>query len=195
MKNVGLLGGTFDPPHIGHLIVAQEVLHKLSLNEIWFIPSHIPPHKDKANTSASHRLNMLKKAVNSEPQFKIDPIELTRGGVSYTIDTIKELRKLHPDHQFTFIIGADMVEYLPKWHQIDQLKKMVQFVGVKREGYQLEERESVKIVDIPGIDISSTELRKRFRADQPTKYWLPESVEKYIREHGLYGCKKSSANR
>ncbi|TCT27051.1 nicotinate-nucleotide adenylyltransferase [Melghiribacillus thermohalophilus] len=189
MKKIGLFGGTFDPPHIGHLIVAEEVREALDLTEIWFIPSHIPPHKDGAKTSSGHRLNMIKEAIKNNPRFKVDPIELNRGGISYTIDTVTELKKRDPDAEFYFIIGADMVEFLPNWHKVDLLKQLVQFVGVKRYGYDLKRQMSVSIVEIPGIDISSSVIRQRIQEGKGVRYWLPDRVEWYIREHGLYGCK------
>ncbi|RLL48018.1 nicotinate-nucleotide adenylyltransferase [Oceanobacillus piezotolerans] len=186
MKRIGILGGTFDPPHLGHLLIAEEVRVKLDLTEIWFIPTYTPPHKDNAKTDASHRINMLEIAIANNPYFKINTIEIEREGKSYTIDTITALGEDYPDYQFYFIIGADMVEYLPHWERIDELVQLIQFVGVKREGYKLETKYPVIEVDIPSIDISSSMLRKRLRSNQPVKYIVLDEVYRYIREMGLY---------
>ncbi|MFD1850213.1 nicotinate-nucleotide adenylyltransferase [Oceanobacillus bengalensis] len=186
MKRIGILGGTFDPPHLGHLLIAEEVRVSLGLEEIWFIPTYTPPHKDYSKTSAQHRLKMLDIATSSNDYFKVNTIEIERSGKSYTLDTMKELRKNFPENQFYFIIGADMVEYLPHWYKIEELVELVQFVGVKRAGYGLETDYPITEVDIPMIDISSSMLRNRLRNDKPTKYIVPEEVILYIREKGLY---------
>src|SRR5690625_4586590 len=137
MSRIGIFGGTFDPPHIGHLIMAEEVRYALTLDEIWFIPTNIPPHKQKASSTSKHRLAMLEMAIRSNQHFIVNPIEVENENVSYTIDTMTILRKNHPDAEFYFIIGADMVEYLPYWKQVDELFKMVTFVGVQRTNYTL----------------------------------------------------------
>ena len=136
MTKIGILGGTFDPPHYGHLLIANEVLSELNLDEIWFMPNQEPPHKQKSESvENSDRLRMLELAIMENPAFKIEKLELERFGPSYTVDTMKILNERFPDHQFFFIIGADMIEYLPKWHKIDELIKLVQFVGVERPTY------------------------------------------------------------
>lgn len=187
MKRIGILGGTFDPPHMGHLIIAEEVRLALDLEEVWFIPSYTPPHKSNVKTKPEHRLKMIRLAIQGNPYFKVDTIELERTGKSYTIDTIKELRKRHSDKKFYFIIGGDMVEYLPNWYQIEELKNLVTFVGVKRSNYSTESAFPIYIVDIPLIEISSTVLRKRCLEGTSVQYWLPHSVHQYIKEHQLYG--------
>src|SRR5690625_178954 len=118
MRKIGILGGTFDPPHLGHLIIAEQVRSALDLEEIWFMPSNEPPHKSRAKTNVNHRLAMLKLAIEDNDAFKVNTIELARKGKSYTIDTMKLLIKNHPHTEFYFIIGADMVEYLPHWAKI-----------------------------------------------------------------------------
>src|SRR5699024_7061902 len=138
MKKIGLLGGTFDPPHIGHFIIAQEVVNHLQLDEIWLIPTNVTTHKNKAFISQKQRLEMLEAAVKKVASFKVHPIELYRSGKSYTINTIKELQQENPDDDFYFIIGADMVEYLPNWYQIDTLFSMIEFIGVSRPNYSLQ---------------------------------------------------------
>lgn len=187
-KRIGILGGTFDPPHLGHLLIASEVLHALQLTEIWFIPNQIPPHKQSEHfTDSEHRLNMLRLAVKDQEQFMVNTIELEREGPSYTYDTLRLLRKEFPEHTFYFIIGADMIEYLPKWHLIDEIVKIVHFVGVKRTGFQTDTPYPVIEVEIPQFEVSSTMLRERLSAHGNTDYLLPEQVKRYIEENHLYG--------
>lgn len=186
MKKIGILGGTFDPPHFGHLLIAEEVRMALDLEEVWFIPTYEPPHKRDAKSSAEDRISMLEKAIVGYSAFKINLIEVEREGKSYTYDTMKKLTFIHPDHQFYFIIGADMVEYLPKWHKIDELLKLVSFVGVKRYGYELTSSYPVIEVDIPMFDVSSTFIRKRFKNQLTAHFLLPQSVHSYIKEKRLY---------
>ncbi|MEK3890655.1 nicotinate-nucleotide adenylyltransferase [Bacillus sp. FSL K6-3431] len=186
-RKIGILGGTFDPPHLGHLIIANEVLHHLALDEIHFMPNQEPPHKERVSgTTAEDRLRMLELSIAGNSQFAVESIELERKGRSYTIDTIKILQELHPDFDYYFIIGADMVEYLPNWHEIDELVQLIQFVGVNRPNYQMESRYPVTHVDVPQIDISSTAMREKIKQDISTKYLIPDSVIGYIKERGLY---------
>lgn len=186
MKQIGILGGTFDPPHIGHFIIADEVKYACGLDEIWFIPTNEPPHKRKATSTSEHRLHMVEKATEHTAYFKVKSIELDRRGTSYTIDTINELQEKYPTFFFSFIIGADMVEYLPKWKQIDELARKIQFIGVKRPNYRLTTCYPIREVNVPLIDISSTEIRKRIEMGLPVQYLLPKEVYSYMKEHRLY---------
>ncbi|MDQ1144963.1 nicotinate-nucleotide adenylyltransferase [Bacillus sp. SORGH_AS 510] len=188
MKKVGILGGTFDPPHYGHLMIANEVLSVLQLDEIWFMPNQEPPHKKKTSTVKNEdRLRMLELATQGNNAFKIETIELERKGPSYTIDTMKMINAKYPNHQFFFIIGADMIEYLPKWQQIDELIKLVQFVGVHRPSYSHETNYPVLYVEVPGMDVSSSMIRERFKNGKTIRYLLPDVVIDYIEENHLYG--------
>jgi len=187
-KKIGILGGTFDPPHLGHLLIASEVLHALQLSEIWFIPNQIPPHKQTEHfTDSKHRLNMLKLAIKDHQHFEVNTIELEREGPSYTYDTLRLLLEEFPEYGFYFIIGADMIEYLPKWHQIDEIIKLVTFVGVKRAGFKTSTLYPVTEVEIPQFEVSSTMLRERLRKNGNTDYLLPNNVKRYIEENHLYG--------
>ena len=187
-KKIGILGGTFDPPHLGHLLIASEVQHALALSEIWFIPNQIPPHKKNEHfTDSDHRLNMLKIAIKDHPEFSVSTIELEREGPSYTYDTLRLLREEFPEHAFYFIIGADMIEYLPNWHKVDEVIKLVTFVGVKRSGYQTNTPYPVIEVEIPQIEVSSTMLRERLKTGGNTDFLLPSDVKRYIEENRLYG--------
>ncbi|MFT4412710.1 nicotinate-nucleotide adenylyltransferase [Fredinandcohnia humi] len=193
MNHIGIMGGTFDPPHIGHLFIASEVLAQLKLSEIWFMPNNIPPHKDrKYNVTNEQRVEVLSLALEDHPAFKLQLLELKREGPSYTYDTMKILQEKYTNTVFYFIIGGDMVEYLPHWHNIDELIKMVTFVGVKRPGYAFPSQYPLIEVDIPQLDISSTMIRKRLQEGGNTMYLLPEKVRNYIEEKQLYGTKEGS---
>lgn len=190
MKKVGILGGTFDPPHIGHLIIADQVLKKCRLDEIWFMPNYLPPHKEKRTNSTNlDRLQMLRLAIQGHPSFKIETIELGRKGKSYTYDTIRLLKEREPDTDFSFIIGADMVEYLPNWYKTDELMKLVRFIGVNRPDFKRETTYPIEYVDIPWIHVSSSMIREYIADRMPVKYLLPDAIIQYIEEHGLYGTK------
>jgi nicotinate-nucleotide adenylyltransferase len=188
MKKVGILGGTFDPPHFGHLLIANEVLFALQLDEIWFMPNQEPPHKKKSDAVKNDdRLHMLQLAIGDNHAFQIQSIELEREGPSYTVETMKLINDEFPDHQFFFIIGADMIEYLPNWHKIDELVKLVQFVGVDRPHYSHQTSYPVHYVDVPALDISSSMIRERVKSRKTVRYLLPDSVISYIEEKRLYG--------
>lgn len=192
MKRIGLLGGTFDPPHIGHFIIADEVRASLQLDEIWFIPNNEPPHKSKALSDKLHRLQMLNQVIGGNDIFSVNDIELHREGKSYTIDTVTELTNEYPNMQFFFIIGADMVEYLPHWKDIDKLMEKIQFVGVKRQGYELKSSYPIIEVGIPTVEISSSDIRERVEQGLPFQFLVPKEVYLYIKEHRLYGFGRSS---
>jgi nicotinate-nucleotide adenylyltransferase len=188
MTKVGILGGTFDPPHFGHLLIANEVLSELSLDEIWFMPNQEPPHKKKSESVENiERVEMLELSIKGNPAFKIEKIELERTGPSFTVDTMRILNEQFPNHQFYFIIGADMIEYLPKWHKIDELINLVQFVGVERPEYSLDTDYPIHYVDVPSFDVSSSMIRERVQHGKTVRYLLPEPVIDYIREKQLYG--------
>jgi nicotinate-nucleotide adenylyltransferase len=188
MKKVGILGGTFDPPHHGHLLIANEVLTVLDLDEVWFMPNQEPPHKKKSvSISNEDRLNMLKLAIEGNSQFKIQPIELERQGPSYTVETMEIITSQYKDHQFFFIIGADMIEYLPKWYKVDKLVTLVQFVGVERPEYNHDTIYPVLYVDVPSMEVSSSMIRERLKEGKSVRYLLPDSIIHYIEENRLYG--------
>ena len=186
-KRVGILGGTFNPPHLGHLIIANEVLHALKLEEVRFMPNQKPPHKIMTNNvSEEQRLAMTELAIQDHEKFKLETIELKREGCSYTYDTMQLLKAQEPDVDFYFIIGADMIEYLPKWYKVSELCELVQFVGVNRPRYSTESEIPIVSIDIPDISISSTLLRRRLAQQQSVKYLIPDQVISYIKEHSLY---------
>src|SRR5690606_5524909 len=187
-KRVGILGGTFDPPHFGHLIIANEVLQQLNLDEIQFLPNYKPPHKLKASsTTAEQRVEMLKIAIKNNQSFSIETIEIERKGTSYTFDIMRELKRRNPEVDYYFIIGADMVESLSKWYKIDDLSQMVQFVGVSRPGYLLKSEYPIITIEVPLIEISSSSIRNKCEDGKSVQYFLPDKVIRYMKENHLYG--------
>ncbi|WP_203361680.1 nicotinate-nucleotide adenylyltransferase [Bacillus sp. REN10] len=186
-KKVGLLGGTFNPPHVGHLIIANEVLEALELDEVRFMPNKTPPHKQMdERVSEEDRIGMLSVAIDNHPKFQLELIEMERNGKSYTYDTIKLLKEREPKTDFYFIIGGDMIEYLPKWYQIDKLCQLVTFVGVRRPGYSVETSYPVRLIDTPEIHLSSSLLREKAATNGTLRYLLPDQVIAYIKENQLY---------
>lgn len=190
---IGIMGGTFDPIHIGHMLAAEAARDGYALDQIWFMPSHIPPHKQAAGATGEQRLEMTREAVSCNSAFEVLDLEIRRGGVSYTIDTIRVLQELHPDKEFYFIIGADMVNYLAAWEQIEELASRVTFIGLRRPGFELALESlpsflhgKVLLADMPVVDISSTDIRERLAAGHSVRYMIPESVYEYIRKGRMY---------
>lgn len=193
------MGGTFDPVHFGHLLIAEEAGHQFDLEKIIFIPAGIPPHKLKYNiTSADCRYKMVELAIEGNEKFDLSPIEITRPGPSYTVDTISELKSLHADSDFYLITGADAIVEILSWNRVAELAGLCYFIAATRPGYNFERLDSeisslpeflnkkIFTVEIPGLAISSTEIRKRVARGLPIKYLLPEKVEKYIFQNSLY---------
>ncbi|WP_318615111.1 nicotinate-nucleotide adenylyltransferase [Sporosarcina sp. YIM B06819] len=189
MKKVGILGGTFNPPHMGHLLVANEVRHALGLDEVRLMPTAVPPHKAApGDATATQRLQMAELAAADIDGLVVSSFEVERGGISYTYDTIEQLKTLEPDNDFYFIIGGDMIDLLPEWHRIDELVKLIHFVGVGRPGTIGVTDYPIVLVNIPQIDLSSTLIRQRFASQGTVQLLIPPAVEAFIREEGLYGC-------
>lgn len=186
-KQIGILGGNFNPVHNAHLVVADQVRQQLGLDQVLLMPEFTPPHVDKKETiDEKHRLKMLELAIDDVDGLGIETIELERKGVSYTYDTMKFLTEKNPDVDYYFIIGADMVDYLPKWYKIDELVNMVQFVGVQRPKYKAGTSYPVIWVDVPLMDISSSMIRHFIAENRKPNYLLPKTVLDYIEEEGLY---------
>ncbi|SDW99257.1 nicotinate-nucleotide adenylyltransferase [Marininema mesophilum] len=192
---IGIFGGTFDPIHMGHLIMAEQARFAEELDEIWFIPAKTPPHKKGPHMDATHRLAMVERAVADHPSFCASRIELDRKGPSYTVDTMIFLGKMYPQHQFYLIMGADMVLHLPKWHRIKEILERVSVIGLLRPGYSLDEKELspevrrrlTLVSKGVKVDISSTNLRNRLIRGDSVRYLIPESVRLYMEENQLYG--------
>lgn len=186
-RRVGLYGGTFNPVHNAHLLVADQAGKALCLDQVLFLPDAQPPHVDqKEAIDAQDRVAMLRLATANNSFFGLELDEVNRGGKSYSYETVKRLQERHPDTDYYFIIGGDMVDYLPKWYRIDDLVKMVHFVGVRRPGARNHSDYPVIWVDVPEVDFSSTDIRQRVANGQPIRYMVPSAVEDYIEEHHLY---------
>ena len=193
MKRIGILGGTFNPPHMGHLLIANEVRYALGLDEVWLMPAAVPPHKNTSgDATAEQRLQMVKLAVDTIEGLRVSSFEIARGGVSYTFDTMSQLVKVHPGYDFHFIIGGDMIDQLPTWYRIEDLLAIVTFIGVKRPGAANASEIPIQLVETPQLDLSSTLIRQRFVEGGTVQFLVPPAVEAYIREERLYGSSTSA---
>ena len=197
MQRLGIMGGTFDPIHYGHLLMAEEARHAFALDEVVFVPNGRPAHKKAYLVSSpEERYAMTLLATGSNPCFSASRIEIERPGPSYTIDTLREFRTLYPElDALYFITGADAVLEILTWHEYDELVRECQFIAVTRPGFVLERLSEivdaaflnrVHYLPIPRLEISSTDIRKRVREGRSIKYLTPEPVEAYIRQQGLY---------
>jgi len=199
VQRIGIIGGTFDPIHYGHLVAAEEARYQFELEQVIFIPAGHPPHKVTGKISAArHRLAMVQLAIQSNSFFIVSDIEMQKPGLSYTINTVKELRKADYLAEIFFITGADAVLEILSWKQFDELLNHCFFIAAKRPGYRLDKLKTrltglagdqlkrIIAMDVPALAISSTDIRDRVRMGRPIKYLLPESVEKYIFDHELY---------
>ncbi len=200
-KRIGIIGGSFDPVHIGHLIIAQDALERLELDEVAFVPAAIPPHKQHIQQVApEHRLNMLKRATETDLRFSVSDMEILRGGVSYTLDTVKMLREERPDVEWVLIVGSDTLVDLHTWYKIDELLELCEVASFLRPGESSvdaivrkiklstdrKERLLANLIEAHLIEISSTEIRMRVAEGLGIRYLVPPEVEMYICEHGLY---------
>ncbi|MCD6318173.1 nicotinate-nucleotide adenylyltransferase [Candidatus Aerophobetes bacterium] len=192
---LGIMGGTFNPIHQGHLVAAEIIRDEFGLDEVLFVPSGKPPHKDNNEIAApKHRWIMTVLATASNEYFSVSAIEIERKGESYTRDTLLELKKIYGEKtQFYFITGADAIAEISTWHKSENLPKLAKFIAASRPGYKLEWekidprfRNFTYLIEIPALAISSTEIRKRVRENKTIKYLLPQAVEKYIYKNKLY---------
>jgi nicotinate-nucleotide adenylyltransferase len=197
----GLLGGTFNPIHMGHLALAQSAYETYDLNRVIFIPCNKPPHKDDVPlVSVEHRLAMLNLAIEDDMRFEISQVELEREGPSFTVDTLSWFKELDPDREYCFIIGADTLPELHMWKDIDELLQMCRFISFERPGTESSELEPNRLqlsdpwpekllADLSKgvrVEVSSSELRYRIAEGLSIKYLVPQAVEMYIAEHSLY---------
>ena len=200
-RRVGIFGGTFDPVHIGHLLIAQDATEKLNLAELIFIPASIPPHKQHLKQSSSeHRLNMLNLAVKADARFDVSDIEARRGGVSYTFDTLCNIQTAYSNIELVLIVGSDTLIDLHNWYNIDELLELCEVASFMRPGesefqfikqkVKLSEHHKIRVLENTFeshmVGISSSEVRMRVAEGLGIKYLVPPEVEMYIFEHGLY---------
>jgi nicotinate-nucleotide adenylyltransferase len=185
---IGLFGGSFDPVHHGHLIVAQVAREALKLDSIRFIPAREQPFKrGRHRSSVEHRAAMLDLAIAGSPGFELERLELDRPGPSYTVNTLRELRAREPQEEFVLLLGADAAAELSAWRESDRIPELARVVVFARPGAPLPTSRAIaEVIQVPAIDISATEVRRRVSRGQPIRYWVPDSVEKYISRHRLY---------
>jgi nicotinate-nucleotide adenylyltransferase len=198
-RRVGILGGTFDPPHIGHLWLATLAMDGMNLDRVLFMPAAQPPHKaGTAVSRATDRLLMTRLAIAGEPRFELCPIEMERPGPSYTIDSVDELERLYPgDTTLYLVMAADSLAQIDTWREPDRLLARIDWIVGPRPGDPLPDREAlvarfgdnaarIHSLDGPSLDVSSTTLRRRVAEGRPIRYLVPRSVEELIAERGLY---------
>ena len=201
-NRIGLFGGTFDPPHTGHLIMAESLRQDAELDRVIFLPSGQPPHKIDWNiTPAPHRREMVRLAIAGNPQFTISDWELTQSGPCYTLETAKYFKSQFPDQQFCWLIGSDSLADLPTWHGFEELIMTIDILTAQRGGFALDtilqqvsdevsrrafDKLKANIVRTPTIEIASRNIRRRVKRGQDIRYLVPEAVREYILREGLY---------
>jgi nicotinate-nucleotide adenylyltransferase len=183
---LGLFGGTFDPPHLGHLIVAQDVVEALRLDRLLFVPAGLPPHKtDRKISPAPLRLEMVKTIIAGNETFGVSEVELGRRGPSYTVDTLRHYRNLHPEAEIFFVLGADQAAAFDTWQEPDRVASLATLVVMARAGTGAPVG-GFASVPVTRVDISATEIRRRVRENRSIRYLVSESVRKIIDNHRLY---------
>jgi len=188
---LGVMGGTFDPIHHGHLVAASEAAARFALDEVVFVPTGEPSFKQNQQvTAAEHRYLMTVIATASNPRFTVSRVDIDRPGLTYTVDTLTDLAAQRPGAEFFFITGADAIAAILTWKDADKLWKMAHFVGVSRPGHRLDTTAlptgTVTNLEIPALAISSTDCRRRAASGEPVWYLVPDGVVQYIAKHGLY---------
>lgn len=196
-RRLGVMGGTFDPIHHGHLVAASEVAALLDLDEVVFVPTGQPWQKASSRrvTDPEHRYLMTVIATASNPQFTVSRVDIDRDGPTYTIDTLNDLRKLRPDTDFFFITGADAMNQIITWKDSERLWDLAYFVGVTRPGHELsvpEDAEHYSLLEVPALAISSTDIRQRAAQQMPVWYLVPDGVVQYINKYELYSCNEAN---
>ncbi|WP_091350232.1 nicotinate-nucleotide adenylyltransferase [Micromonospora rhizosphaerae] len=192
IRRIGIMGGTFDPIHHGHLVAASEVADRFGLDEVVFVPTGQPWQKaDEPVSSAEDRYLMTVIATASNPRFQVSRVDIDRGGPTYTVDTLRDLHAEYgPKVQLFFITGADALERILSWKDLDQMFELAHFIGVTRPGFELSDKhvpaDTVTLVQVPAMAISSTDCRARVRRGEPIWYLMPDGVVQYIAKRRLY---------
>ncbi|MFW2513437.1 nicotinate-nucleotide adenylyltransferase [Demequina sp. SO4-13] len=187
-SRVGVLGGTFDPIHHGHLAAASEVCAQLRLDQVLLVPANGQPFKQGFDSApAEHRLEMCRLAAEHDDRFAVSAVDIERGGVTYSVDTLTDLLAQLPDTSLYFIAGADTLSRVDQWRDPERLMELAQFVGVARPGHSLPESDVAHAwVEVPELAVSSTDIRRRVRSGAPIRYLVPHAVADYISHHDLY---------
>jgi nicotinate-nucleotide adenylyltransferase len=194
---LGILGGTFNPPHLGHLAVARHALSQLTLERVILMPAAIPPHKEAVgDPGGEHRLEMCRLLIADTPGLSVSSLELQRGGPSYTVDTLRAIHSSHPDAKLTFIVGADIANTLPGWHEPAALLELAEIVIVDRDGFDhdqllntlapMSSTERVRFLQMGTIDVSSSQVRTRITQGEEVEDLLGPAVTSYVERHRLY---------
>jgi nicotinate-nucleotide adenylyltransferase len=189
---IGLFGGSFNPPHVGHLIVAEAVRDQFALDAVWWIPNATPPHKPDAELVAPrHRRAMTEAAIAGNSAFRLCDVELAREGISYTADTVRVLQREHPEATFSLIIGSDSLDRFGTWHRPEEIASRVSLLVYARLGSREAVADpayanAVRYAAAPALEVSSTEIRARCQAGRSIRYLVPESVRTYIESNALY---------
>lgn len=193
MTRLGVMGGTFDPIHHGHLVAASEVASAFNLDGVLFVPTGTPWQKDKV-TDGEHRYLMSVIATASNPRFTVSRVDIDREGPTYTVDTLRDIQKAFPGAELFFITGADAVKQMLEWKDHEQLWPLAHFVAVTRPGHKLElppaPEGAISVLEIPALAISSTDIRARVVEGEPVWYLVPDGVVQYIGKHKLYQVKQ-----
>ncbi|MEX3562872.1 nicotinate-nucleotide adenylyltransferase [Corynebacterium phoceense] len=189
-QRIGIMGGTFDPIHNGHLVAASEVAHRFDLEQVIFVPTGQPWQKTGV-TDSEHRYIMTTIATASNPRFRVSRVDIDREGETYTLDTLRDIGKLFPGAELYFITGADALASITSWHDWELMLELAHFVGVTRPGYELTKDmlpadATITLIDIPAMAISSTDCRTRAKAGQPVWYLVPDGVVQYMAKNHLY---------
>jgi nicotinate-nucleotide adenylyltransferase len=186
---IGIFGGTFDPPHVGHLIVASDAYEALELDRLIIVPSADPPHKQgEVAATAQQRVEMMRAAVRDDARFEVDDLELRREGASYTVDTLREIRARHPGAELFFLVGVDQMRELHSWREPREVARLACLAVITREGDVPDPDTPFRhrVVPVTRIDLSATDVRRRLRDGVSVRYLVPEGVREIIEENGLY---------
>ncbi len=187
-RRIGVLGGTFDPVHVGHLVVASEVCHALELDRVLLVPALRQPFKDtEGHATPEQRLEMCRLAVAADDRLDVSDVDIVRGDTTYTVDTLTDLAAVYPDAELFFIAGADAIARLSEWRDPERLLSLARFVAVGRPGHEAPASSAPQVVvDAPQMGVSSTEVRHRRKTGAPVRYLVPDTVAEYIVQHSLY---------
>jgi nicotinate-nucleotide adenylyltransferase len=202
LARIGIFGGTFSPPHVGHLACADAALSRLGLDRVLLMPVARPPHKEATeDPGPEHRLAMCRLATAGDERVGVSELEIQRGGPSYTVDTLRALHEASPQDELTFVAGGDMAASLPGWREPEEVLRLARFAVAEREGTDraeveralagLEGRDRLVFFEMPRVEVSSSAIRRGIAAGRPVRDLVPDAVARYIDEHGLYGAAAS----